>query len=1124
MRRLSKAPRPDGRMTNKLTSSDRRIILIAIAVAAISLAIGIKYFARAFPEATLRLQVNKPQAVSIAERFLAARGFNLRGYHQAAIFQYDDDAKLYLERTQGLAKMNQLTRGPVHLWRWTSRWFRPQQKEEFRADVTPAGQVVGFEHEIPEAAPGANLDQATARALAEQFLAGVMHRNVSGLEFVEGASEKRPARTDYTFTWKDKNVNLGDGSYRLTVDVDGNQIAGYNEFVKVPEDWQRGYEELRSRNTSAQLVDEVLFVLLTLALVIILVRRLRDRDVPLRLAVGFGAVAAVLYFLGQLNEFSIEKFGYATTSSYSSFIGGYFWEAALSSLGIGAFIFILVAGSEPVYRQGLPGLTSIRRTLSWSGLRSRPFFMANVVGISMTFFFFAYQTVFYLAANKLGAWAPSDIPFSNLLNTSIPWVAVLFMGFFPAVSEEMQFRAFAIPFLRKTFRSLPAGLIGAAFIWGFLHSAYPNQPFFIRGLEVGLGGIIIGLVMLRFGIFATMIWHYSVDALYTAFLLLRSHNSYLMVSGGVTAGIMLVPLAVALAAYLKTGTFSDEAPLTNEAAGVSRAAVTEARAAEEARLGYRRMSNRRLVAAGIVILIALAIALLPAYRFGKGIKLRESRTQAERLAANFLRTRGVNPANYHVASWLYQNTDPSALRYLFQRRSVEQADQLYRRATREVVWEVRFFRPLQKEEYRIFVDPNDARVFAFRHLLDEDAPGASLAPGQAQALAEKFMQGQGYDLADFRLQNTEANKRKARVDYTLTWQVKPGDPRNVDQAHYRVTVDVAGDQVVGMARFFKLPEDWLRERESSRLVNMLLYALEGLLGAGFIAGFIMLLVRQIRAGKIRWKPAALVGAALAVGVLLEELTRIPVLYQRYETSVSMANFWIMASVSLIVGPLFLGLLGWLLVALATSLYGEAWQIFRGRARAVWRHDAVVAVLVGLVAGAALVRFDTFFSDHFHKYAPVQIGIFPSLADATYPGVAMFLHALFFSVLYAGGVALVVYALRRGWEKKAWWLWAGLLLVLVSLGPAGAHSLREYFAGWVLSFVPLAAASALIWAFFRSNILAYITAAFCLEVAAPVVYLLSQPAAFFKVNGAVLILLTVALVGWLLSGRERGTAG
>ena len=108
--------------------------------------------------------------------------------------------------------------------------------------------------------------------------------------------------------------------------------------------------------------------------------------------------------------------------------------------------------------------------------------------------------------------------------------------------------AFAVPFLKKLTRSWPLALVLSAFNWGFLHSAYPNQPFFIRGVEVGVAGVIIGLVMLRFGIVATLIWHYSVDAVYTAFLLLRSSNHYLMISGAITAGIMLIPLLTALAA------------------------------------------------------------------------------------------------------------------------------------------------------------------------------------------------------------------------------------------------------------------------------------------------------------------------------------------------------------------------------------------------------------------------------------------------------------------------------------------------------------------------------------------------------------------------------------------------
>ena len=1117
-------------MPVKLGVRERKIIVVAIAVAAVSLVIGTKYFSRAFPEASLTLRVNRADSRPIAEKFLASHGFNVSGYRHVAIFAYDDQAKTYLERTQGLARMNQLTRGPIHLWRWSHRWFKPQQKEEFRVDVSTQGQVVGFEHEIPDTAPDDSLNPEQAREIAQKFLQNVMHRSLSDLEFLDTESEKRPARIDYSFTWKQKSVDLGNGSYRIEVDVDGSQVAGYGEFVKIHDQWARDYRSLRSRNISAQLVDEVLYVLFSLAMLVVLIRRLRDRDVPLRTAAGFGMVATVLYFLGQLNSFSLSQFGYSTTDSYSSFMTGYFRDAIVSALGIGAFIFLIVASAEPVYRESFPRLASVRRTLSWHGLRSRSFFIANVVGIAMTFFFFAYQTVFYLAADKLGAWAPADIPFSNLLNTRIPWIAVLFIGFFPAVSEEMQFRAFGIPFLEKVFRSRTAGVIVAALIWGFLHSAYPNQPFFIRGIEVGMGGIIVGIIMLRFGIFATMIWHYSVDALYTAFLLLRSSNDYLRVSGGLTAGIMLIPLIVALVAYLRSGTFSDESEVTNESAGITRAPKEDIVAEAEKPFSYQPLRKPRILVAALLTAIFIGVAFIPAYRFGRNIKIHFSRRDAVDSASAYLAGRGLKPQEYRHVAWLDENVDPLTLRYLLEHLSVKGSEQLYRRATRLELWQVRFFKPMQKEEYQVFVDPTANRVFGYRHVLDEDAPGATLSADAARSLAEEFLQQEGYQLSNFELQNSEARKRKAREDYTLTWQAKPGDPLNVGDAHFRIVVEIAGDQVVGTSRYFKLPENWTRQREASHLANSILVGLQSLLGIGLSALIIFLFVKQVRAGKILWRRSLWVGAVLAGLMVLMELTTLPLLYQRYSTSISLSNFWISVGTGLVVTPLFMGLAGWLVVALATSLYPDAWSLFHSAARRAWRRDALIVFILSIAAAVGSVNLSTLISDRFHAFAPVSFGIFPGLFDTASPGMAVLLHALVFTVLYGAMAGILIYLVRSGWLHREWWIWPAALLVLASLGPAGAHSVREYLAGWVMGLMPLAAAVAIAVWFCRSNILAYAGAIFCLQVAGTLVQLLSQPSMFFRWNGVLLLALGLLVLAWMIvaGGKtfhaEEGSSG
>ena len=1106
-------------MPNKLTSFDSKTIVVAILIAAGSLAIGVKYFSRAFPEAAIEFRVNRDDSVPLAQKFLAERGFNVDGYRHAAEFDYDDQTKVYLERTQGLERMNRLTRGPIHLWRWFHRWFKPQQKEEFRVALTPAGEVVGFNHEIPEAAPGATLDQASARTIAEGFLTQVMKRNLADLEFVESETEKRPARADHDFTWKQKSVDLGEGSLRLEVMVAGDQVAGYREFVKVPEQWTRDYEKLRSRNDAAQSVDQVFLALLIVGMVVILVRRLRDSDVPVRMSLVFGGVAAVLYLLGELNAFSLSEFDYPTTDSYSSFVTSFLLGKLLSAVGIGAAIFLLVAAAEPMYRESFPNHISVRRYFSWYGLRSHSFFIANVVGITLTFFFFAYQTVFYLAANKLGAWAPVEVPWTDLLNTKFPWITVLFIGFFPAVSEEIVFRAFSIPFLKRLLRSLPVALVLSAFIWGFGHSAYPNQPFFIRGVEVGLGGIVMGLIMLRFGILATLIWHYSVDALYTAFLLIRSPNHYLMVSGAVSAGIMLVPLVVAGVAYWRTGTFSEDESLTNVREGVSRAAHEEV-AEPEAALVYHPLSQNRLALAGVLTLVFVLLALTPVYRFGQGFSLQITRAQAVRAADAYLQQRHVDPNRYREVAWVRDNVDLLALHYLLEHKSIRESDQIYRSATRLAVFEVRYFRPLEKEEYHVYLDPATGQVFGYRRLLDDNAPGASLPAEQAQALAVKYVEEQGYHLSDFDLQSSEAEKRKAREDYTLVWQAKAGDPRNVADAHYRLEVDVAGDQVVGFARLFKLPEAWERAQRSSGLVNSLLSFAGILVGLALVGAAVVLLVLQIKSGEMPWRPAAKVGALILVLTFLAELNQLPSLDRQYVTSLPLSTWRLFEVVSLALVPLLVGLLCWLLVGLAVSLYPEAWQLFRGSARRLWRRDALVCIVLVLAVRAGLDKLGELFAGRFHAFAPVGTEVFSPMFNAAFPGAGSFLSALAWSLVYVSGLGVVIYVIRFGWTKRAWWLWVGIPFLLVGLGPAGAHSLPEFFAGWVMNFVPLVVGAAILYWFFRNNLLAYLGAAFCLEVAQPLLSLLSQHASIYRLNGMLLAVLAFVVLAWLfIVGRE-----
>jgi hypothetical protein len=275
-----------------------------------------------------------------------------------------------------------------------------------------------------------------------------------------------------------------------------------------------------------------------------------------------------------------------------------------------------------------------------------------------------------------------------------------------------------------------------------------------------------------------------------------------------------------------------------------------------------------------------------------------------------------------------------------------------------------------------------------------------------------------------------------------------------------------------------------------------------------------------------WKRSAKFGALVAILMLLATLNQLQLFDRGYDTSIPLASFHLQVAVSVMVIPLVMGLGAWLLVGLAASFHPDAWKLFRRSARRVWRRDAWVVVILSLAAGAGLARLDALLANVFHAYAPITVELFPRAFDTTWPTLGFLLPGLIWSLIYAALVGLVIFVVRMGWNLRAGWLWAGVALMLVSLGPARAHSLAAYAVGWVENFLPLVVAVGLIALFLRNNILGYVAVSFCTQLAGPLVVSFWQPNAFFRWNGVALGLLGVLVLIWMLgiTGGTEGTAG
>jgi membrane protease YdiL (CAAX protease family) len=248
---------------------------------------------------------------------------------------------------------------------------------------------------------------------------------------------------------------------------------------------------------------------------------------------------------------------YDTASPLSAYLAEQLVRGILGAVATGAGIAIVVAAAEPIYRERFPRQFSLGGAFSARGIQTKAFLRSVLLGYALVAFFFAYQAVFYVVAGHFGAWSPAEVPYDDMLNTALPWATVLLIGFLPAVSEEGISRMFSISFLDRLGVGRVLAVVVPAFIWGFGHSTYPNQPFYIRGLEVGLAGVLMGFLMLRYGVVPLLVWHFTVDALYTALVLLRSGNSYYVISGAVACRRFLWLLPFTLVTVVGLGLLAD---------------------------------------------------------------------------------------------------------------------------------------------------------------------------------------------------------------------------------------------------------------------------------------------------------------------------------------------------------------------------------------------------------------------------------------------------------------------------------------------------------------------------------------------------------------------------------------
>ncbi len=932
----------------RLRPRDRWALLACAALTVVLLVVGVQLYPKVNPEAAIEFNVDRETSKVTAEAFLEKLGYSVDDFKSASRFTFDNNSKVFLEKTLGLDEYNRLTSGDVRMWRWGHRWFQPQQKEEYRVEVSTSGEVVAFEHLIEEAAPGARLEEVEARRMAESFASGQLGLRLGTLSFLEVDTQERPERRDYTFVWTDPAVDVGAGEYRHEIRIQGDRPGAYDQYVHVPEAWERDYKALRSKNSTTAVVAGALWVLTGLAAVIILFRRIGTRDLRWKLALMFGSVATVLAILGQLNRLPLFFFEFDTTQSLTAWALDAGIEILLSAAAIGLVITLLTASGETLYRERYKDKVSLSSLFTPKGLRTRRFLMSTVYGFTLAALFFVFQEVFYLVAGRFGAWAPADIPYTELLGTAMPWAFLLVVGFQPAVTEEFLSRMFSIPLLQKYTRRTWIAVLVPAIIWGFAHAEYPNEPFFIRGLEVGFVGIILGIVMLRVGILAPLVFHFVIDALLSSLLLFRSGQTYYVASAAFACGVLLLPLAYSIVAYLRRGRFEDVEPLLNEAepGPIPQESKPEPEMLLVAPAAWP--SRRRAVVLGLSLVLGLIVLLAPSTSLDRPEARSISSEEARSFADGAVARLGADPAEFSTSIVGRSGGSRRSLEYVDETAGRAGMKDAVERYSADFRWVVRYFKPQEPTEYIVEVDGADGHLLALRRELGEDAAGSNLDSNAARLRAQSFLVARGHELSTLELRDRSTEKLPQRRDHSFTWEAVEGDARNLGDARHRVEIGIQGDEVGAYRTTLRVPEEWERDRKKQGLASVLRR-----IGLTFVGGLLLglaifLLLDGHRRGATAWKRVLLFAIPFVLILVLGRINQWPETLAAYPTSTPWSQYLLFMAALAGMSVAFFGLVQVVCIGAIGTFFPDVWGLRHLSFRRAAVPDALIAGVFGTV--------------------------------------------------------------------------------------------------------------------------------------------------------------------------------
>ena len=782
-----------------------------------------KFFPQAFPLINVDIKMNREEALASARELTQKYGFLPTAYNQVATFDTDSNVQIFVELDAGgVQAFTDMMQKDLYMpYAWEVRHYKEYDEHETHIFFKPDGTPYGFNQQLAEQDGGADLSETQARAIAERDCKN-WNVDLTPYTLIEKSKEVRPSkRSDHTFVYQRTKEKIGEGFYRLKLEVSGDKLTQVMHYIKIPESFTLRYKELRSANTSIATAATIAMIILYIFGSIITLLFFIRHDFIKPVGIMAASILAFLQLLSQLSKLPLSWAYYNTAIGSTNFIAGQMVNIMFSFCYYIALYSFTFCVAEALTRKAFGSHIQFWKIWTPAAASSWQVWGRTIAGYLVVPLHITFGIFIYIVAQKyFGWWVPAGtLTDPNIIAEYAPWLSAVTNSLSAGFWEESLFRAIPLAIAAlwgqrfgKKNLWIAAAFIIQAIIFGAAHANYTTLPSYARLVELIVPSSMFGGLYLAFGLLPAIIAHVIYDVFWFAMPLFISHASGAWINQILVILLSLIPVFVIIYARIRRGSWHELAASTyNKAYEYSaRKAFTFV---EEAQTIIQKRISTPLLIIGIAGACAAGIGMYMTKNYAPALSL--SRTDAIIKARESLSEKGITLSNEWEPLTMVINgyeRDHDQHLYVWQTAKdlYESLLSSYLTPTR---WVVRFVRftgtPSERaEEYQISLIDSGTVLFT-NHILPEDRAAKSLSKEEARIVALKNIENT-YHLNKGSLKEISAQEivHPARKDWLFIFADTSYSALSKDAA--RIELLISGNEIARMKRFIKPPEDWKR--------------------------------------------------------------------------------------------------------------------------------------------------------------------------------------------------------------------------------------------------------------------------------------------------------------------------